>query len=300
MSKKIYDDLKKAINEKNPCFVIGNGINRFKQHNSEGDVSWEGILLKIYNDFSSKKRNFIPEGVALPEFFDIIDLVKEGKVKTSLQKEFADKLDWQPKPHHMNIVSKIKERNAQIITTNFDFVLQKSINAEMFRHRVSGLRLMSDFYPWDTYFSDSEKKDPFNAFSIWHMHGQKNYHRSIKLGLNQYMSMVERSKRYFPKTNKDESDKEYQTWVKLFFEKDLIIMGLSLNEQEIFFRWLLLQRAKYFKRRPELKKAGFYINHAESDKHNVGKKFFMKSVGIDYVDFIGDFDGFYHDFWNEI
>lgn len=300
MSKKIYEDLKKTINQKNPCFIIGNGINRFNQHKSEGDVSWEGILLKIYNQFSSKKRNFIPKGVALPEFFDIIDLVKEGKVKTSLQKEFADKLDWKPKSHHINIVSKIRERNAQIITTNFDFVLQKSVDAKMFRHRVNGLRLMTDFYPWDSYFSDSEKNDPFNSFSIWHMHGQKNYYRSIKLGLNQYMSMVERSKRYFPKTKNNESENEYETWVKLFFEKDLIIIGLGLNEQEIFFRWLLLQRAKYFKRRPELKKSGFYINHSESDKHNVGKKFFLKSVGIDYVDFIGDYEGFYNSFWNEI
>jgi hypothetical protein len=300
MSKKIYEDLKKTINEKNPCFIIGNGINRFNQRKSEGDVSWEGILLNIYNEFSSEKRSFIPEGVALPEFYDIIDLVKDGKVKTSLQKEFADKLDWEPKSHHINIVSKIRERNAQIITTNFDFVLQKTVNAEMFRHRINGLRLMSDFYPWDSYFSDSKKDDPFNSFSIWHMHGQKNYERSIKLGLNQYMSMVVRSKRYFPNISNNENENQYQTWLKLLFEKDLIIIGLGLNEQEIFLRWLLLQRAKYFKKRPELKKSGFYINHSESNRQNIGKKFFMESVGIDYADFIGNYEGFYNNFWNEI
>ena len=300
MSKKLRKELRKTIIEKNPCFIIGNGINRFNQGKSEGDVSWEGILLNIYNDFSSKKRNFIPKGVALPEFYDIIDLVQEGKVKTSLQKEFANKLDWDPKSHHINIVSKIKELNAQIITTNFDFVLQKSIGAEMYRHRVKGLRLMTDFYPWDSYFSDSIKENPFDSFSIWHMHGQKNYHRSIKLGLNQYMSMVERSKRYFPNIKTNENETQYETWLKLLFEKDLIIIGLGLNEQEIFLRWLLLQRAKFYKRRPELKKAGFYINHDESDEQNIGKKFFMKSVGIDYVDFIGDYDGFYNNYWNSL
>ncbi len=252
MNKKIYYDLIKTINTGNQCFLIGNGINRYNQKKSESDVSWEGLLLKIYNNLSPKKRNFIPEGIALPEFYDIIDLVKDGKVKTSLQKEFADKLDWNPKSHHRNIISKIKERDAQILTTNFDFVLEKAANAEMYRYRVEGLRLLSDFYPWDSYFSDTEKDDPFNSFSIWHMQGQKNYHRSIKLGLNQYLLMVEKSKRYFPAIKNNENEKPYQTWLSLFFEKDLIIMGLGLQEQEIFIRWLLLQRAKYFKNRPEL------------------------------------------------
>ena len=300
MNKRVYNNLIRTINTENPCFLIGNGINRYNQKKSEGDVSWEGLLLDIYNELSPKKRNFIPEGIALPEFYDIIDLVKDGIVKTSLQKEFADKLDWKPKAHHRNIIAKIKERNAQILTTNFDFVLQKAANADMYRYRVEGLRLLSDFYPWDSYFSDSEQNDPFNSFSIWHMHGQKNYHRSIKLGLNQYLLMVERAKRYFPTTNKNENEKPYQTWLKLLFEKDLIIMGLGLQEQEIFIRWLLLQRAKHFKNCPELRKKGFYINHSKSDKQNVGKKFFMKSVGIEYVDFIGEYEGFYDRFWNEI
>lgn len=300
MNKKIYNELIKTINSENPCFLIGNGINRYNQKKSEGDVSWEGLLLNIYNNLSLEKRNFIPEGISLPEFYDIIDLVKEGKVKTSLQKEFADKLDWKPKPHHLKIITKIKERDAQILTTNFDFVLQKAANANMFRYRIDGLRLLSDFYPWDSYFSDFEKKDPFNSFSIWHIQGQKNYHRSIKLGLNQYLLMVERVKRYLPINSRDENENPYQTWLRLFFEKDLIIMGLGLQEQEIFIRWLLLQRAKYFKKRPELRRKGFYINHEKSDKRNVGKKFFMKSVGIDYVDFIEDYIGFYEGFWNEI
>jgi len=300
MNNRTHKELLTTIRERKPCFLIGNGINRFNQKKNEGDVSWEGLLLDIYNDISPQKRNFIPEGIALTEFYDVIDLQKSGKVKKTLQEEFAEKLDWKPKSHHKKIVTKIRDLNAPILTTNFDFVLQKSIKAEMFRHRINGNRLLSDFYPWDSYFSDNEKEDPFNSFSIWHMHGQKNYKRSIKLGLNQYLLMVNRAKRHFPNKNSVEKLTQYQTWIKLFFEKDLIIIGLGLNEQEVFIRWLLLQRAKYYKTNPEEKRHGFYINHSKSTKQNLGKKFFLKSVGFDYVDFIDDYLGFYEDFWNEL
>lgn len=300
MNKRTYNDLITTIKEQKPCFLIGNGINRFNQNKNEDDVSWEGLLLNIYNDISPKKRNFIPKGIALTEFFDILDLQNQESTKRSFQKEFADKLDWSPKKHHKNIIGKIRDLNVPVLTTNFDFVLQKAVNADMYRHRINGLRLLTDFYPWDTYFSDYEKEDPFNSFSIWHMHGQKNYKRSIKLGLNQYLLMVNRAKGHFPNQKSDDKLSQYQTWVRLLFEKDLIIFGLGLHEQEVFIRWLLLQRAKYFKAHPETKKLGFYINHEKTTELNLGKKFFLKSVGFSYVDFIDDHDGFYNDFWKEI
>lgn len=300
MNRKKYEELLTTIKKRKPCFLIGNGINRYNLNKNDGDVSWEGLLLKIYNDVSSKKKNFIPEGIALTEFYDVIDLQSSSKVKTSLQQEFAEKLDWKPKSHHNNIVRKIRELDAPILTTNFDFVLQKTINAEMFRHRINGNRALSDFYPWDSYFSDSKKEDPFNSFSIWHMHGQKNYKRSIKLGLNQYLLMVNRAKRHFPTKKSEDKLAQYDTWIKLFFEKNLIILGLGLHEQEVFLRWLLLQRAKHYKANPEAKRFGFFINHEKSSNRNLGKKFFLKSVGFDYIDYIDDYSGLYEGLWNDI
>jgi hypothetical protein len=299
MKKGTHAQLQRVIQEGKPCFLIGNGINRFNQKKNEEDVSWEGLLLEIYNTFSSRPRNFIPEGIALTEFYDVIDLQHGEHLKSSLQEEFVRQLDWKPKSHHVDIVSKIKELNAPILTTNFDFVLQKASQSQMFRHRQKGLRLLSDYYPWDSYFSNQLQDDPFNSFSIWHMHGQKNYKRSIKLGLNQYLLMVDRAKRHFPTNKQDKGLSLYGTWLKPFFERDLIIMGLGLHEQEVFIRWLLLQRAKYFKRNPQEKRAGFYINHDESGPQNLGKKFFLKSVGFKYVDFIDDYNGFYEDFWDQ-
>ncbi len=290
--------LTNSIYSGNACFLIGNGINRYNEE--KNSTSWERLLLEIHNQFSIKTRNFIPTGIALTEFYDILDLQTEGKLKKSLQDQFADKLEWNPKPHHKVIIERIQELNSPILTTNFDFVLEKVLNCEMYRHRINGLRALTDFYPWDTYFSNYERDDPFNQFSIWHMHGQVNYKRSIKLGLNQYLLMVERAKNHFPDKNLETKLSRYQTWIRLFFEKDLVIFGLGLDEQEVFIRWLLLQRARYYKRHPELNNNIFYINHQKSSAATNGKRFFLKSVGCTFVEFIDDYDGFYKGFWNQI
>lgn len=298
MAKRDHLELTKTINERSPCFLIGNGINRYDSSEGESDLSWEGLLLDVYNSLSTDSKDLIPKGIALTEFFDVINLFSDQKTGANLQKELVKMLDWKPQPHHKRIVDRIAERNAPIVTTNFDFTLQKAVMADMYRHRTDDLRLLNDFYPWDSYFSNGSKEDPFNAFSIWHMHGQKNYHRSIKLGLHQYLLMADIAKRFLP--HREEASSFRQTWVRLFFEKDLIIFGLGLNEQEIFIRWLLIQRAKYFKNQPKRRRLGFYINHDKPNTSNAGKRFFLESIGFQYVDFIDDYAGFYEDFWERL
>ena len=41
-----------------------------------------------------------------------------------------------------------------------------------------------------------------------------------------------------------------RTWVHLMFNKPLLIFGLGLTETEVFLRWLLIERARYFRRFP--------------------------------------------------
>ncbi len=260
------------------------------------------MLVEIYNEISGENINFIPKGITLTEFHDVLDLASASKSQ-NIQRAFIKKLDWEPDEHHRNIISKIISLQLPILTTNFDLVLEKAARCNSFRHKIPNHRVLSDFYPWDSYYSNSLKSNPFDDFSIWHINGQTNYKRSIKLGLNHYLLMVNQVKKHFPFQHRDVINPEFErTWLKILFEKDICIFGLGLDEQEVFIRWLLLERAKYFKRFPEKSRKGWYINFDESSPSNVGKKFFLKSVGFKYIDYFGEnkYDKFYIDFWNQI
>lgn len=40
------------------------------------------------------------------------------------------------------------------------------------------------------------------------------------------------------------------SWLHIVFNSPLLIFGLGLEENEVFFRWLLIERARYFKKFP--------------------------------------------------
>lgn len=56
------------------------------------------------------------------------------------------------------------------------------------------------------------------------------------------------------------------------------IFGLSLEENEVFFRWLLIERARYFKKFPKRKKDAWYVYAGK--KNGDGKQFFLEGVGV--------------------
>jgi hypothetical protein len=75
-----------------------------------------------------------------------------------------------------------------------------------------------------------------------------------------------------------------QTWLSIFFHKSLFIFGFGLDENEVFFRWLLIERAKYYKRYPLFKQKGWYVMIKDADENiNKGKLFFLQSVGIEVI-----------------
>jgi hypothetical protein len=89
----------------------------------------------------------------------------------------------------------------------------------------------------------------------------------------------------------------YDTWLHIFFNKSLFIFGFGFDESEVFLRWLLIERAKYFKKFPDRKHEGWYITTKNSTSKNiVGKKFFMESVGINVIE-VRDRKIIYEEIW---
>ena len=265
------------------ALILGNGINRY--NSDDGLNSWDAMLLELWERHTKEDAQENPLGISLTEFYDALDLSSQLKEK-NLQKEFCKFLTgWQAKSHHHGIVQWAKHNNAPILTTNFDETLSDCLALDL--HHNDGQRF-TDFYPWGSCFAQSAIQNPAQEFGIWHINGVQRYSRSIRLGLSHYMGSVERARALIHKGQQRlfaERAAEHwngcDTWLHCIFNNDLLFLGLGLDTSEIFLRWLLIERAKFFKTFPARAKQAWYV-YAGKDISQ-GQLIFLKSVGCSIV-----------------
>lgn len=268
----------------NIALVIGNGINLYGP--AKKTNSWHDLLLTLAEKHLPSSLRGVPNGVALTEFYDVLEL-KSIKSKKPLQQEFCELMSsWRYYDHHQHIVEWAKNTNNPILTTNFEQVLSDVGGCTLHRTRKGGF---TDYYPWENYYGLKEISDPSKEFGIWHINGMQHYRRSVRLGLSHYMGSVERARGWLHKGNERRlfSGKNINrwdgadTWLHVIFNTPLLIFGLGLEENEVFFRWLLIERARYFKKFPDRRKEAWYISTGE--KNSDGKRFFLNGVGVKYL-----------------
>jgi hypothetical protein len=269
----------------NIALVIGNGINQYGPAKKAN--SWNDLLVKLAGRYFPSGFHGVPGGIELTEFYDVLELKSDKSIsEKSLQKEFCDLLSsWKCFGHHKRIVKWAKEANAPILTTNFEQALSDAGGCIMYRVKKGGF---TDFYPWETYYGTRVISDPSKEFGIWHVNGMQFYHRSVRLGLTHYMGSVERARGWLHKGNERNlfSGKDVHrwagaaSWLHIVFNTPLLIFGLSLGENEVFLRWLLIERARYFKKFPDRKKEAWYVHHSILKD---GKRFFLEGVGVQPV-----------------
>ena len=267
---------------KNFALVIGNGVNRFPSNN--GGNSWDEMLVKLWEKHVGVKNPPINDGISLTEFYDVLEL-KSADHKGSLQKEFCLLInDWQCQRHHKNIAMWAKSNNTPILTTNFETTLSSPITNNV---KHLNFKKFGDYYPWSSYYSDVTVSDPSGEFAVWHINGIQKYTRSIRLGLSHYIAASAKARKLIHDEKegalflgKNVSNwKGYQTWLHIIFNNDLIIFGLGLHSTEVFIRWLLIERAKYFKKYREKAKNSYYVY--AGDDITAGQKLFLQSVGFE-------------------
>ena len=228
----------------------------------------------------------------------ISDRTKLNLYRNKIKKDVVDRYKCIEKElnnsEYSLLLESIKRSGCPILTTNFDILMSRSLNLKMYKMGDN----FTDYYPWNVYFSENEYSNPNENFAIWHINGIINYHRSIKLGLSDYMGCVERARRmlqgkdlieYFNGKNQNNWS-GYNTWMHIIFNKNLFIFGLSLDENEVFLRWLLIQRAKYSKMyNKDLK--GWYIDYNISK----GKRFFLEQINFIVIELndVKEFDLLY-------
>ncbi|MDX6384450.1 MAG: hypothetical protein QOK48_2023 [Blastocatellia bacterium] len=267
------------------AFIVGNGINLYG--NGTISHSWHELLITLWQQHTDRAKETIPEGIALTEFYDVLDIKGGSDRSSQLQKEFCDLMkDWLPQPHPKAFVAWAKKHNTPILTTNFETTLARCCEAKLFQMDAASF---TDFYPWGSYYGVGQIKDPLMSFAIWHINGMQKYPRSVRLGLTHYMGSVERARGWIHAGAGDDSRlfsgknrnrwAGHRTWLHIVFNKPLLIFGLALEPSEMFLRWLLIERAKYFQMFPDRRQPAWYV----STETQLGQKLFLAGVGITAV-----------------
>lgn len=280
-----------------PALVIGNGINRYRADGAER--SWEDLLAGLARRCAYALSPRALEDLSLTEYYDLLDL-RHGSAPRglSLQKAFGEALrDWRPGDHHRAITAWAARHAAPILTSNFDHTLAQAGGCEL-RHLVR--RGFTDFYPWESCFATAPVDDPAACFAIWHINGTGVYHRSIRLGLSHYMGAVQRARGWLhdnPDRIQHAGDSRRawrgaRSWLHVVFNRPLLFMGLALAANEVFLRWLLIERARYFQRYPARARPAWYLHAGENAAS--GRFAFLRGVGIEPLD-LGSYDAIYAD-----
>ncbi len=205
--------------------------------------------------------------------------------------------NWKPTSIHKNLALFAKKYEFPILTTNYDNLLGSSINARFhdFGHEES-----SEEHPISCCYT-TKRKPSASKFGIWHINGMIKYPKSILIGLTHYMRAMEHIRSCILPLNKFKSElfqgnfgefsKLANTWVNLIFNKNLFIFGISLEEEEVLLRWLLIERAKFYALFPYYQKKGWYIV-SRKDKVSEGKKYFLQTAGIEIL-YLPDYPDIY-------
>lgn len=278
------------IKNNNLALVIGNGINRY--NNNDNHNSWDALLSKLAQKYipTCSKR---PRGVSPTEFFDALELNASTK---SLQTEFCDLIkNWKPRRQHDYITKWASQNDVPILTTNFDTTLSE-VRSLKLQRTIKGK--FTAYYPWESYYGVGTISDATDSFAIWHINGCEKYRQSIRLGLSHYMGSVQRARNWLHRGgekrlfsgNSHDAWKGSKTWLRVMFSSDLLIFGLELGQDEVFLRWLFIERARYFKHFPDYRRNAWYVS--KEGELDAGKHFFLDSVGVKTV-VVSEFDDIY-------
>lgn len=266
------------------ALVVGNGIHR---HGTAGVNSWDQLLIDLARQHGLMVDH-LPRGATATEFYDLIDL-RNGAASGDLAAAFcAEMKDWPVQQHHQRIMDWAVRHRVPVMTTNFDEVLSNAAAAKLMRPNAPGFTY---WYPWDSCFAHQLRDDPCDGFAEWHINGLARYKRSVRLGLTHYVGSAQRAREWLHRGGNrlfEAKDKRNwpgrRTWLHLLFNKPLLFFGLGLREDEVFLRWLLIERERYFRKFPDRRQPGWFVfTHQSSDKTQAGRVFFLNGIGIECV-----------------
>src|SRR5574344_433960 len=293
------------INKKDnkPAILLGNGLNNYPNGSNQNSYSWKDLLCNL-STVKNTEQILKSNDLSYPEFFDTLCFLNGkyiDKYKT-LKPEIVKKIrEWKNQDKHTKLVDFARKNNIPIITTNYDTTLlsdellkankkiTKRSKSEMYAPQKVEKKPFTDFYPWFSYYSDKKIKDATKEFAIWQMHGFWFYKRSLSIGASDYASNIFQMKRYIYNDKNSLYNTDYENWIgrnswlDIFLNNDLYIIGLTLDSQETSIRWLLMEREKYFLKNKMKRRNTYYVNKTDNDSVGIGKKYFFDTLHITII-----------------
>lgn len=222
--------------------LIGNGLNNCLNNG----ISWANLLEEIAKDYLVNYNGLIPMPLEFESILNQI-LAKEKMPSPNLydqvKQKVASKINNTILPYNAIHHELYKKRIDAIMTTNYDNLLEYVFNP---------------FYEFKgdkkkTYLFDETSQQ--QKISFYHIHGLADNPKTICLGYEHYMGVVENLRR---KINTEEKGitgtmkicqvlfdptKRKNTWYERFYTDDISIVGLGLSESEVDLWWLITHRA---------------------------------------------------------
>ncbi|MGE4399946.1 MAG: SIR2 family protein [Campylobacterales bacterium] len=247
--------------------MFGNGLNRL----SENSISWDDLLLRLKGS-----NGFNHEGLPNTMTYEKIFL---DRGKSSLENELYVKneiakamKDIESNEFYERLIG-LEFNN--YLTTNYDYAFAKSIDID--RTHVNSEKIYSL-----RRYSPCSKNNA--QLKLWHIHGEINHPKTIQLGLDHYCGSIGKIDSYIKggyeysmygeKTNKSLhiADKlkndsfDGVSWVELFFNTNVHILGMGMDYSEIDLWWVLTKRARLSIEHGVQNKIIFYAYECEQDK----------------------------------
>jgi hypothetical protein len=274
-----------------PAILVGNGINNYARHRYQtGTLDFTGLLRDIGGDGIPGIRALLTggktAGISYHEIYELLclrtaDMDRAGEGKQgdleALKLAIAKKLQgWQETEAHTKLASFARQHNIPILTTNYDELFCRGLTLRKAQNPDTPVHYR---YPWLSCYGDRDIRDAAEEFAVWHIHGMIRQPRSLVLGLGGYVRFAGRVKEYVPTGGKEDKGYWRNTWLDVFFHRDLIITGLMLGTEEFGLRYLLFRREKYYRSHEERRRAALYVYVDEGDM-DAGKRTCLEGAGV--------------------
>ncbi|MET0072504.1 MAG: SIR2 family protein [Candidatus Thiodiazotropha sp.] len=268
------------------ALLIGNGFNLV----SDQGASWNKLLNTLAGKAVTKHEEEVRKAKPFTLWFEeISNTVRSENLKEKIAQYLENNVTHNK--HHQDVMN-LGIKN--ILTTNYDYNLEESTGEDWYQNHPAKENYYSLF-----------RRNSLAKNHVWHIHGEIDNVRSIMLGHEQYTGYNQKIANYLssgvPTEVKDRKGKPYlskfsrkargrkgdvETWVDIFLESEVHIIGFSLDYTENHLWSLITKKNNIIKNKGI--DVGRAVFHRCSDKRqstaDEARLSILSALGVDVRD----------------